>query len=127
MGNKIVEYAIQNLSEENKELIKNKELENLSDHIGVSMILRNIIYSYKNEKLITPENLNLEFYTTEFIWKGELNENYLLEKLWRIFNGIEFNEEDVQNIKKIIGNSENLFLEIEVRNRLIKYINKLKK
>lgn len=127
MKNKIVEYAIQNLSEENKELIKNRELENLNDHMGVSMILRNIIYSYKNEELITPENLNLEFYTTEFIWSGELNENYLLEKLWRIFNGIEFNEEDVQNIKKIIGNSESLFLEIEVRNRLIKYINKLKK
>ena len=114
MKNKIVEYAIQNLSEENKELIKNRELENLNDHMGVSMILRNIIYSYKNEELITPENLNLEFYTTEFIWSGELNENYLLEKLWRIFNGIEFNEEDVQNIKKIIADySDNYKCNIE--------------
>ncbi|MBX7225674.1 MAG: hypothetical protein K1X55_06570 [Chitinophagales bacterium] len=124
----IIHFAIQNLTEENKAYIKNRKLKDLSDHFGVSMLIRNIIYKFSNDfSFISPENLNLEFPTIDAFESGEICENFLLEKLWRIFNNIEFNDNDKQELKNIIGNSNTLFLDKNVRKKMIKYINGLKK
>lgn len=126
----IIDFAKQELSVNQIKVIRELDIRTIDNHhFGISMAIRNVIYKFDSKETINDQSLNVEYSIVDFFASGEINENYLLEKLWRDFNNINLTDNDLVALQKLVGDDyiKNLDKSEKSKMKIIKYLEKLKK